>query len=460
MNEPEPSKNERNSPADAEFLNRELNWLQSLIEARLKLYFTPDDAPVDKLRNVPAPQPETGRGEYERFLLQQGVSFEERLALILAVAPHIRPNALDLFFTRNSTFDRPFTEFGGLSRGESPGFVPTGETLLFLLAGDDLARRFDVQIMLDNDHFFFRESILWLEDSDSRNHSTFSRRLVVSPAFLSRFCFGGQRIQKSISEAPARLVSTGLSWDDLVLKPVTRNHLVDIRDWLEFGDKLLRDYAMEERIHPGYTALFYGPPGTGKTLTACLLGKSSGRDVLRIDLSMVVSKWIGETEKNLSRVFELAEGKNRILFFDEADSLFGRRTETKSSNDRFANQEVAYLLQRIEEFEGAAILASNRKDDMDQAFTRRFQSIIHFPLPGASERLKLWQQVFPAKMKLTESIDLQQIAEEFEISGGVIANVSRYASIKAIKNGDDVIQENDLREGLQKELVKEGFFPR
>ena len=143
----------------------------------------------------------------------------------------------------------------------------------------------------------------------------------------------------------------------------------------------MNDWGMAPKLRPGYRSLFYGPPGTGKTMTACLLGKSTGRDVYKVDLSLVVSKYIGETEKNLARVFDQAQHKGWILFFDEADALFGKRSETRDAHDRYANQEVSFLLQRIETFDGIAILASNQRENLDDAFTRRFESIIYFPMP-------------------------------------------------------------------------------
>lgn len=194
-------------------------------------------------------------------------------------------------------------------------------------------------------------------------------------------------------------------------------------------------------------------------MTACLLGKYTGRDVFRIDLSMVVSKYIGETEKNLSKLFDKAANKDWILFFDEADSIFGKRTNVRDAHDKYANQEVSYLLQRIEDFDGLAILASNLKDHIDSAFTRRFQSIVHFPIPTAAQRLQIWRQSFPAGLRLDESIDLRRIADEHEIPAGVIVNVVRYCSIKALKRGTNAIHPDDLESGLLKELSKEGFFP-
>ena len=202
--------------------------------------------------------------------------------------------------------------------------------------------------------------------------------------------------------------------------------------------------------------MFYGPPGTGKTLTASLLGKSAGLDVYRIDLSMVVSKFIGETEKNLANVFDQAENKNWILFFDEADALFGKRTQASSSNDRHANQEVSYLLQRVEDFPGVVILATNLKANLDDAFSRRFQSMIYFPMPGPEQRKALWEKAFSDHTVLDENFNLDELAYKHEMAGGAIINVVRYSSMKALKRGDNRILRKDVVDGIRKEFGKDG----
>ena len=158
---------------------------------------------------------------------------------------------------------------------------------------------------------------------------------------------------------PASLIETGLEWEDLVLKQKTISEIKEIEIWLKHNDVLMSDWGMQHKIKPGYRVMFHGPPGTGKTLTAGLLGKYTKKDVYRIDLSMVVSKYIGETEKNLSSLFDKALNKDWILFFDEADSIFGKRTNVRDAHDKYANQEVSYLLQRIEAHPGLVILASN-----------------------------------------------------------------------------------------------------
>ena len=193
------------------------------------------------------------------------------------------------------------------------------------------------------------------------------------------------------------------------------------------------DWGLSKFLKAGYRSLFYGPPGTGKTLAATLLGKKNGMDVYRVDLSMIVSKYIGETEKNLAHVFDLAENRNWILFFDEADALFGKRTSTNTSNDRHANQEVAYLLQRIEDFPGIIILATNLRSNIDEAFSRRFQSVIYFPMPTEELRAELWRKMLPAQWLGGNADELIAIAAETELSGGAIANVVRGCAIALAK---------------------------
>jgi len=229
-----------------------------------------------------------------------------------------------------------------------------------------------------------------------------------------------------------------------------------IRTWAEHGQTLMTDWKLAKAVKPGYRSLFYGPPGTGKTLTATLLGQAASADVYRIDLSMVVSKFIGETEKNLANVFDQAQHRRWILFFDEADALFGKRTSTSSSNDRYANQEVAYLLQRVEDFPGIVILATNLKANIDEAFARRFQSLVYFPMPDVPQRLRLWQNMLGQTGRVGPDVDYDVLAQQFEISGGAIANVVRYGAISALQTQREAIGMADLRRGIARELRKEG----
>ena len=182
--------------------------------------------------------------------------------------------------------------------------------------------------------------------------------------------------------------------------------------------------------------------------------------MLKIDLSMVVSKYIGETEKNLSKVFQLAEDKDWILFFDEADALFGKRTGLKDAHDRYANQEVAYLLQRVEDYRGLVVLSTNLKTNMDEAFSRRFQSVIRFPMPDAEQREQLWRNTFSPQCVFDEETDLKEIAKKHELAGGSILNVVQYASVMAMSRNEKVIRNADIIEGIRREFQKDGKMMR
>jgi len=435
-------------------LEAELNWLARLIDARFKLYFDLDGgaAPVE----VPPPPDLSGSDSpYATFLRETGCGFVERVALMLALAPHLRPQLLDMFFTRNQTFDRRFTEFGGARREADGDFWPTGDTLAFIISGNDLATRFRLQALFEPQHVFARRSLLVAVPA-SAEEPVMKARLQLSNEALSLFTTGKAQRPTFGAHFPAQLVETRLDWDDLVLHPATRQGLAEIESWIAHGAALMHDWQMEAKLRPGYRSLFYGPPGTGKTMTACLLGKSTGRDVYRVDLSMVVSKYIGETEKNLARVFDQAEGRGWILFFDEADALFGKRSETRDAHDRYANQEIAFLLQRIETFDGIAILASNLRDNIDDSFARRFESIIYFPLPRPEERERLWRQGFSPKATLQTDLDLNRIAHEFPLSGGSIMNAIRLASLRALTENGRPIGRDDVVGAIRRELAKEG----
>ncbi|MCP4655409.1 MAG: ATP-binding protein, partial [bacterium] len=376
---------------NARDLDQELGWFVRVVDTRFKLYFG-DSAEHETVFDLTPPELGASESAWAGFVRHYKLAFAERLAVVLGLVPHIRPQLLDVFFTRNKTFDRRFTEFGGVLRGPQGEFRPTGETLAFLVAGNDLEIRFALQRLFDPRHLFARHHILRL-DSDGAE-SSLKAPLKLSEEYLSYFTTGEPRRPDFGAGFPARYLETELDWNDLVLHPGTRTQIEEIETWLRHGETLLNDWGMAPKLRPGYRSLFYGPPGTGKTMTACLLGKATGRDVYKVDLSLVVSKYVGETEKNLARVFDQAQHKGWILFFDEADALFGKRSETKDAHDRYANQEVSYLLQRIESFDGIAILASNLRENLDDAFSRRFESIIYFPMPRPEERLLLWRQGF------------------------------------------------------------------
>ncbi|MBI1181885.1 MAG: AAA family ATPase [Alphaproteobacteria bacterium] len=386
------------------------------------------------------------------FIRERQPPFDEYVLLLLALAPHVRPTLLDTEIRAALAREGDFPELGGVRDPDSRTFLPTGETAAFLLAGGDLDARFEVQRLFSPDHWFAREGVLRLE-APRDGAPVLSGRIVMARDWVERFTLGAAQAPAFGAEFPARRIATALSWDDLVLDGPTRERIGELENWVRHGRTLMQDWAMAGRLRPGYRALFHGPPGTGKTLTATLLGKATGRDVYRVDLSTVVSKYIGETEKNLATLFDQARNREWILFFDEADALFGKRTSVKDAHDRYANQEISYLLQRVEEFDGLVILASNFRANIDEAFLRRFNAIIRFPFPAEPERNAIWRRVLPARPDRDE---LARALACIELSGGNIVNIVQFAAIEAIAAGRQSIRLDDAIKGIQREMEKEG----
>jgi AAA+ superfamily predicted ATPase len=405
-------------------------------------------------RDIPVPDLSVEDCPYANTVNEWQLDVYTRLALVLATAPHLQPEVLDILFGKNQLYDRGFTEFGGVIDKNHSGFLPTGQTLCFLVTAVNPELREKVLEILSKENILIKEQVIILGDTES-----FLPRLngvlILSNHWFHYFLTGEHLQEENTASFPAQRITTNMDWDDIVLSSHVMEQVTEINTWMKHGNTLMNDWGLRKRLKPGYRALFYGPPGTGKTLTATLLGKTSGRDVYKVDLSMVVSKYIGETEKNLSRIFDIAEHKNWILFFDEADALFGKRTAANSSNDRHANQQTAYLLQRIEDFPGIVILATNLKGNMDEAFTRRFQAIIHFSMPDHEERYQLWQSAFSEKCTLHPDIDLYKIATDYELAGGAIINVLRYCALSAIRRNDTVVNKQELLAALRREFTKE-----
>ena len=432
----------------------DLEFLASVVRWRLTAHFG-GDLPVSRLEDLPRPSHEDEENAYVAFLAHHELSFEEHIVLLLALAPHVQPDLLDRLIAEALPQGGDFPQIGGVRGQQFRGFLPTGETALFLLAGDDLDRRFALQQLFSEDHVFGRTQVLRVQAAPS-GEPTMSGKVIVDPEFVDLATLGQVARPPFSMDFPAQRISTEMTWNDLVLPASTVDQIRELKAWVQHGDTLLFEWGMKKKLKRGYRALFHGPPGTGKTLTAALLGKYTGRDVYRVDLSMVVSKFIGETEKNLANLFNKAENKDWILFFDEADALFGKRTNVRDAHDKYANQEIAYLLQRVEDYAGLVILASNFKNNIDDAFLRRFQAAVHFPIPGVAERLKLWRLTLPAVVELAADVQLETLSRQFELTGAHIMNVVQYACLRALERGDREIRAVDLDVGIRREISKDG----
>jgi AAA+ superfamily predicted ATPase len=439
--------------ANAHVLRMEMSWLKQVLDTRINLYFgQPSD--YASIWDIPVPDLDEYPSIYTKFVKRFNMSVQDRLVVLLTLAPHICPQLLDCLYIRNEMNGQVFTEFGGLKGTVHRGFLPTAETAAFMLAANDLTRRFQVMEIFEEDYYLLKQKILVM-DYDRTKEPSFSTPLQMGKEFLTYLTTGGAFKPIFNSEFPAQRISTKLDWEDLVLEQESWERIQEILNWITYQKKILDEWGLRKSLKPGYRSLFYGPPGTGKTLTASLLGKTAGLDVYRVDISKVVSKYIGETEKNLSNIFDYAENKSWILFFDEADALFGKRTATSDAKDRYANQEVAYLLQRIEDFPGVVLLSTNLRSNIDAAFMRRFQSLVHFPVPDPPQRLRLWRQAFE-RAPLAENVNFNAVAKEYKISGGMIINVLRFCALAAVTREEPLIYMEDVIEGIKAEFYKEG----
>jgi SpoVK/Ycf46/Vps4 family AAA+-type ATPase len=257
---------------------------------------------------------------------------------------------------------------------------------------------------------------------------------------VDRFAAAARRQSARALDSLATRVPARATWDDLVLPDPAINGLRELCDRVVHRHTVLKQWGLDQRTNGrlGVNALFAGPSGTGKTMAAQVIAHELGLELFAIDLSGVVSKYIGETEKNLDAIFRASEGTDAVLLFDEADALFGKRSEVRDSHDRYANLEVSYLLQRMEAHDGVAILATNLRQNLDEAFLRRLAFTIRFPFPEEEERRRIWSMVWPTTVPLETDIDVNLLASRYKFSGGNIRNVAVGAAFLAASAGRSV----------------------
>ncbi|NES87561.1 MAG: ATP-binding protein, partial [Moorea sp. SIO2B7] len=255
----------------------------------------------------------------------------------------------------------------------------------------------------------------------------------------------------------ARKIKSKYSWEDIVLPPDQLAQLKEICNQAKYRHIVYERWGFNRKlsIGKGLNVLFSGPPGTGKTMGAEVIANELQLELYKIDLSQVVSKYIGETEKNLNRIFTAAETANAILFFDEADALFGKRSEVQDAHDRYANIEIGYLLQKMEEYEGISILTTNLRQNLDEAFVRRLAFTVHFPSPDEASRRRIWAGIWPSEMPLSEEVELDFLARQFKLSGGNIKNIALAAAFLAAETGSPVTMSHVLQ-GIKREYQKMG----
>lgn len=278
-------------------------------------------------------------------------------------------------------------------------------------------------------------------------------KLVIATEDLYRACRNRSSLKLN---SLARKINPRRKWDDLVLAAPVKEQLEEICAFVRYKETVYSEWGFDKKLSlgKGLNILFAGPSGTGKTLAAEIIAGEVGLDLYKIDLSGIVSKYIGETEKNLKKIFGEAEICNAILFFDEADALFGKRSEVNDSHDRYANIEVSYLLQQMEEHEGTIILASNYKKNLDDAFIRRLQFAVEFPIPDEAARKEIWTGMFPEKARLGEDVDFNFLSK-FKLTGGNIKNIVLLSAVLAA-DGSGIIGMEEILKGLKREFQKMG----
>lgn len=426
-----------------------IKYLEDRVRARLSYEF------FGEVIEVKEPEVKEDGTFLSRFVIENNLTNYELVLLLLVLVPHFSTNFFSKIIEDYLPGGGEFAEFGGVKGKSYRGILPTVETALYVFSGNYLGDRLLDRTYILYENRLVRNGILEIEKVPQGEPLT-SAKLLLTEEYVHLFLTGRELKPQLSQDFPASLISTGLNWSDLVLSSKTLDEVREIENWLEYNKVLMNDWGMRNKVKPGYRVLFCGAPGTGKTLTASLLGKHTGKDVYRVDLSMVVSKYIGETEKNLSKLFDKSINQDWILFFDEADSIFGKRTNVRDAHDKYANQEVSYLLQRIEAHPGLIILASNFKNNIDAAFTRRFHNIIEFETPNYEERVALWEKNLPNNISLEASISIEELAKKYSITGANIVNIIQYACLKTIANKKEEIQRKYLLEGVKREYGKEG----
>jgi len=433
-------------------IEADLIWLENLIQYQLG---KASNELIDRIENngeILPPALSEG-GFYSDNLLSWNPSEVERGLIVIGLALYFKPSIFDPLLKTAKDFNYTETHLGGVIGTAQTPFVPTGETAIFLLTNRSVEERMLVLHCLNQEHWLFEKGILLFEYKEPGLPLTF-QPFYLSSDYMEIFSKGVATKPNYSSQFPASLVKTNMEWSDLVVSKELIKEIRDIELWLEYEQRLFGEMGLGRKIKEGYKVVFYGPSGTGKTLVAGLIGKKYDRDVYRIDLSQLSSKYIGETEKNIDNLFKQARNKNWILFFDEGESLFGKRSQMGQSNERYGNQQVGFLLQRMEDHPGVVILATNLKSSIDEAFSRRFQKMIYFEAPDFENRLDLWKKALVGTLPLADDVDLRLISKEHKLVGGQIVNIVKQIILRELGAKSEVIRLKTLEEAIAEEERK------
>lgn len=404
-----------------------------------------------------------------RDLLNQYPDPRARLVIAMSLAAVI-PNHCFIPFIRNIHNLELRMLFGGDFHPFQSRFVPTFKTALFVWAGMDSHLQADFLANFSLNHPIFKKGIVEAFQMQSLPSAGFTNSEWVNQAFrlsdhyLRYFMGSNLPLPEDHQDLPLTKLETALSYEDLVLPTYTMQELEDILKYAQNYQKMRQDQTLGAAFQAGYIALLYGEPGTGKTLIATTIGKKAGLATYQLNLAEVVSKYIGETAKNINKVFEELEraidylkGEPSILFIDEADALMGKRSEVKDSKDRYANMDVSNLLQKLEKFPGIVIMASNYQQNFDPAINRRIDTMVRVPQPEANERTQLWKNYLPAHLAYPTNNFARILGEKFRLAGAQISQIFKQVLINTCDEEVTVLDfERDLERVIKKEYIKAG----
>ncbi len=442
--------------ANIEALEQEMDWLEDLVAKRVETLMAPKK--VQQWTSAPKliRAPDLLGSSYRDLVMDLELSYAERLLLILTFCAGYDNDRLLLFRSGDAHGNERSKAVGGrMAQGEGSPFRPTLQTLLFLLAGNDKHTSLKYLLHLRKRDKLFSPQILHLIGPEDDINYMPLKEVRLEAGYYDYFLFSEKPRLDQGEHFPARLLETDKTFDDLVLPETTRNHLKPAMDYLRHRRKVLGRDDGHRKFNGGHVMMLYGPPGTGKTLTAAVMGQELGVETYAIELSQVVSKYIGETEKNIDRIFERVRGKDCILFFDEADALFGKRTEVKDARDRYANQETSHLLQKIEQCTALVVLASNYRQNLDDAFVRRILTYVHLPPPEQQQRMHLWEKAIPEAYAYAPSDLPELLADSYPLTGANIANIIKLSCFDAEAAGSHLLDLERVEHFIQKELLKE-----
>lgn len=316
--------------------------------------------------------------------------------------------------------------------------------------------RFDENVILEeiNEKYRFSPAQICMVLKKCELYCKIEGKELISDEMIEK---ASLEMSEGILEGKAQRIETGYTLSDLILPDEEKRQITEGIDHIKFKHKVLDSWGFSKKISygRGLSMLFEGSPGTGKTMAASIISNELGLPVFKIDISKMISKYIGETEKSLGEVFDTAQQNNAILFFDETDALFGKRSEIKDSHDKYANIETSYLLQKMEEYDGIVIMTTNFLQNIDEAFLRRINYIIHFPFPDSERRILLWKSVFPSQAEVSGDVDFEFLANQFEMSGAMIKSTAVSAAFLAAAENREITMRDILR-AVTKQFSKFG----